>query len=35
MDDMGPESFGKLFVWLTASVSSASQGIGEGVSNFV
>jgi uncharacterized protein YegL len=29
MDDMGPESFGKLFVWLTASVSSASQGIGE------
>ena len=31
MDDMGPESFGKLFVWLTASVSSASQGIGEAV----
>lgn len=29
MDDMGPESFGKLFVWLTASVSSASQGVGE------
>lgn len=29
MDDMAPESFGKLFVWLTASVSSASQGIGE------
>lgn len=29
MDDMGPDSFGKLFVWLTASVSSASQGIGE------
>lgn len=29
MDDMSPESFGKLFVWLTASVSSASQGIGE------
>jgi uncharacterized protein YegL len=29
MEDMGPESFGKLFVWLTASVSSASQGIGE------
>lgn len=31
MDDMGPESFGKLFVWLTASVSSASQGMGESV----
>ena len=31
MDDMGPESFGKLFVWLTASVSSASQGIGENI----
>lgn len=29
MDDMAPESFGKLFVWLTASVSSASQGTGE------
>lgn len=29
MEDMGPESFGKLFVWLTASVSSASQGVGE------
>ncbi len=29
MDDMGPESFGKLFVWLTASVSSASQGVSE------
>jgi|LakMenEpi03Aug12_release.lakeMendotaPanAssembly.Ray.scaffolds.fasta_scaffold390686_2 uncharacterized protein YegL len=29
MDDMSPESFGKLFVWLTASVSSASQGVGE------
>jgi len=29
MDDMGAESFAKLFVWLTASVSSASQGIGE------
>lgn len=29
MDDMGPDSFGKLFVWLTASVSSASQGVGE------
>jgi hypothetical protein len=29
MDDMGSESFGKLFVWLTASVSSASQGVGE------
>lgn len=29
MEDMRPESFGKLFVWLTASVSSASQGVGE------
>jgi uncharacterized protein YegL len=29
MDEMSPESFGKLFVWLTASVSSASQGTGE------
>lgn len=29
MDDMAPESFGKLFVWLTVSVSSASQGTGE------
>lgn len=29
MEDMGPESFGKLFIWLTASVSSASQGVGE------
>lgn len=29
MDDMGSDSFGKLFVWLTASVSSASQGVGE------
>lgn len=29
MDDMVPESFGKLFVWLTASVSSASIGTGE------
>lgn len=29
MDDMAPESFGKLFVWLTASVSSASIGTGE------
>ena len=29
MEDMGPESFAKLFVWLTASVSSASQGVGE------
>lgn len=29
MDDMGPESFGKLFVWLTASVSSVSQGVSE------
>ena len=29
MEDMGADSFGKLFVWLTASVSSASQGAGE------
>lgn len=29
MEDMGADSFGKLFVWLTASVSSASQGVGE------
>jgi hypothetical protein len=29
MDDMGSDSFGKLFVWLTASVCSASQGVGE------
>lgn len=29
MEDMRPESFGKLFVWLTASVSTASQGVGE------
>ncbi|MCB1225403.1 MAG: VWA domain-containing protein [Verrucomicrobiales bacterium] len=29
MEDMGEESFGKLFVWLTASVSSASQGVSE------
>lgn len=29
MEDMAPESFGKLFVWLTASVSSASIGTGE------
>lgn len=29
MEDMRPESFAKLFVWLTASVSSASQGAGE------
>ena len=29
MEDMRPESFAKLFVWLTASVSSASQGVGE------
>lgn len=27
MEDMGPDSFGKLFVWLTASVASASQGV--------
>ena len=31
MEDMGADSFGKLFVWLTASVSSASQGVGETV----
>jgi uncharacterized protein YegL len=31
MENMGPESFAKLFVWLTASVSSASQGLGESV----
>jgi uncharacterized protein YegL len=31
MDDMGPESFGKLFVWLTTSVSIASQGVSETV----
>jgi uncharacterized protein YegL len=31
MENMGPESFAKLFVWLTASVSSASQGVGESV----
>lgn len=29
MEDMGPESFAKLFVWLTASVASASQGVAE------
>ena len=29
MEDMRPESFAKLFVWLTASVSSASHGLGE------
>ena len=31
MENMGPESFAKLVVWLTASVSSASQGVGEAV----
>jgi uncharacterized protein YegL/ribosomal protein S27E len=29
MEDMAPASFAKLFVWLTASVSSASIGSGE------
>ena len=29
MEDMGGESFRKLFVWLTASIASASQGVGE------
>ncbi len=28
MDDMEPESFGKLFVWLTASVALASREVG-------
>jgi uncharacterized protein YegL len=29
MEDMRPEAFAKLFVWLTASVASASRGMGE------